>query len=374
MTRRLILQTKLQTPQLKRKILHRKRLLDELSDNLNKKLILVCADAGYGKTTLLVQLCQTLGKPFVFYELDVKDNDTATFFDYLVNGIRKYDMSFGKRVQSIIPQTRNSEIIIGTFVNEFIEKFKEHFYIILDDYHHLQQNKEIAKHLDYLLRHLPTNLHLIISSSATPPLPLPYYASKQELFTIEKDHLQFNLEELRILLRNIYKLRIPEQEIVRIAEHSAGWITAVQLILQKICAAGEDKTGETLNRYLASGEEVFNYFAQEVFKHLSKRIQEFLIQTSILEFFSSEICKSLFKMRQSKKIISSLENEHIFVSRLGEKFRYHPLFHEFLGKKLSDYYPGKTIAKLHLRAGNYFFFNKRLLFDSSSLPPGRKIF
>ncbi len=354
MAKKIILQTKLQPPQIKGRILHRKRLLNTLFNNLDKNLILICADAGYGKTTLLVQLCENLGEPHIFYELDAKDNDTATFFGYLVSGFQKYDPRFGKRVKSIIPQTRDSAIVIGTFINEFVGKFKQHFYIILDDYHHLQKNREIAKHLDYLLKHLPSNLHLIIASRATPPLNLSHYASKQELFIIEKDHLQFDLEEIKILLKDIYKLRIAEQKIIRIAEHSAGWITAVQLILQKICAAGEDKTEETLNRYLASGEEIFNYFAHEVFEHQPKRIQEFLIKTSILEIFNSEICGSLLEVKQSRKMITYLENEHIFVSRIGENFKYHPLFHEFLAKKLRDYHPGKTISELHLKAGNYF--------------------
>jgi len=262
------LQTQLQPPQLKGTILRRERLINLLQENLDKKLILVCADAGYGKTTLLAQFCAELDRPFIFYDLDPSDNDLATFFNYLVMGIQQHYPDFGKRTKSVLPQTRNIEIIVGTFINEFVEhgtkvptpekQLREDFYIILDDYHHLQQNREIGNALDYLLRHIPYNLHLIISSRSTPPLNLAYYLAKQELFEIKKEHLQFNLREIQALLKEIYNLKIPDAEIERIEKHSEGWITAIQLILQKISAIGEDKTKETFNGYIASGEEIFN--------------------------------------------------------------------------------------------------------------------
>lgn len=354
----LILQTKLHPPQIKGRILRRERLLNLIKDNLDKKLILICAAAGYGKTTLLAQLCEECETSYVFYDIDAKDNDIATFFGYLVGGIRKHSPRFGRRVRSIISQTRDTEIIVGTFINEFVETIKDNFYIILDDYHHLQKNKEITRSLDYLLRHLPANLHVIISSRATPPLNLSYYSSKQDLLLVERSLLQFDVKEIQALLKNVYDLRIPQDDIHRIAKHSEGWITGVQLIVQKICAAGVDKTAETIDEYIASGEEIFAFFANVVFEHQSKRIQEFLIKTSILENLNTEVCNYLLGMRRSKEILSYLHAEHIFVSEARGNFWYHPLFQEFLTKRLRNYYPGKTIKQLHQRLGNYFLSMK----------------
>jgi LuxR family maltose regulon positive regulatory protein len=251
----LILLTKLQPPKVKGKVLRRERLINNLEENLHKKLILICAGAGYGKTTLLAQFCEAFNQPYVYYDIDAEDNDLATFLDYLISGVRRYSPDFGKRIKSIIPQVRDTEIVIGTFINEFTERVKKNFYIILDDYHHLQKNIEVAKNLDYLLRYMPDNLHIIIASRSTPPLNLSYYSSKQELFQIEKEHLQFTIKELELLLKNIYGLTLPKTEVTRIAEHSEGWVTAIQLILQKIYAVGVKTTEETINSYLASGEE-----------------------------------------------------------------------------------------------------------------------
>jgi len=350
----LILLTKLQPPKIKGKVLRRERLINNLEENLHKKLILICAGAGYGKTTLLAQFCEEFNQPYVYYDIDAEDNDLATFLDYLISGIRKYSADFGRRIKSIIPQVRDTEIVIGTFINEFTERVKKNFYIVLDDYHHLQKNIEVAKNLDYLLRYMPDNLHIIIASRSTPPLNLSYYSSKQELFQIEKEHLQFTIKELESLLKNIYGLTLPKTEITRIAEHSEGWVTAIQLILQKIYAVGEKTTEETINSYLASGEELFHYFAREVFEHQPKKIREFLIRTSILDSLVPETCNYLLNIRATHKILSYLEIEHIFVSRVGNKFKYHPIFREFLNKRLADYYPGETIKKLHRKMGNYF--------------------
>jgi len=349
-----ILQTKLTPPKIRKRILHRQRLLNLLEDNLDRKFILICADAGYGKTTLLAQLCAELDNPSIFYHIDPSDNDLATFFNYITAGIQQHYADFGQRAKEILGQTRNMEILVGTFINEFVEKIRREFHIVLDDYHHLQQNKEIGKALDYLLRHLPVNLHLIISSRSTPPLDLAYHSAKQELFRLENKHLQFSLKELQSLMEEVYGLNIPNTEIARIEKHSEGWITAIQLVLQKISASGEDKAKETLNGYVASGDEIFDYFARDVFESQPKEIREFLIKTSVLKYLNTKVCNYVLATKKSQKILSYLETEHIFVSRRKDNFEYHPLFQEFLHKMLDISHAGSQIRFLYRKAGRYF--------------------
>ncbi len=365
------MQTKLQPPQVKGKVLRRERLLNLLKENLDKKLILICADAGYGKTTLLAQLCSEIDKPFMFYDLDTSDNDLATFFNYLVSGMQRHYPEFGQRTEGIIPQTRNIEILVGTFINEFVEHCRflsspltgedkgggeksPHFYIILDDYHHLQQNKEIGNALDYLLRHIPPNLHLIISSRPTPSLNLAYYLAKQELFKLEKEQLQFNIKEIQTLLKEVYGLKVPDSEIGRIEKHSEGWITAIQLILQKIGETGEDRAKETLNGYIASGEEIFNYFAREVFESQPKEIQEFLMKTSILDWIDADLCNSILASHNSAKILSYLQEENLFISLNQNVYSYHHLWKQFLRINLERQFDKRFIRNLHMKAAQYF--------------------
>jgi LuxR family maltose regulon positive regulatory protein len=348
---------KLNTPQIKGRVLRRERLLKVLRENLDKKLMLICADAGYGKTTLLAQFCEELGHPYVFYDLDSQDNDTATFFNHLILGVRRHHPYFGERVRSVVSEKRSIEIIIGTFINEFVEQAKDEFFIIMDDYHRLQKNRKISNVMNYFLRHLPANLHFIIASRTTPPLYLSYYLAKQELLHLGKEHLQFDIKETKALLREIYKMDIPEEDISRIAELSEGWVTVIQLILQKLSVAG-GRVRETLSNYIASGEDVFDYFAQEIFKNQSKAVRDFLMKTSILEFLNPKICDSILRIRTSEKIMNHLETEHIFVLHSGHNLLYHPLFQEFLHKILVSSCSAQYIRGLHNAASEYFYKRK----------------
>ena len=352
------LKTKLEAPQTKGKILRRQRLLATLKENLDKKLILICADAGYGKTTLLAQFCQEIKQPFVFYDLDSQDNDVATFFNYLLAGMRKHVAGFGERVHSVVSEKRSNDIISGTFINEFVERVNRDFYIIFDDYHRLDKNRKIANIIDYLLRHMPAHLHLIISSRTTPPIYLSYYLAKQELLHLGKEHLQFDIKETQDLLRGIYRIDIQEEDIARIAELSEGWVTVIQLILQKISATPGARVRETLNKYIASGEDVFDYFAQEVFRNQPTPVRDFLMKTSVLEYLHPRICAHVLGIRTSKKIIGKLETEHVFVLRAGDKLLYHPLFQEFLYKIFTNSYAPQYVRRLHTTAGVYFYKQK----------------
>ncbi|KPK63637.1 hypothetical protein AMJ83_06360 [candidate division WOR_3 bacterium SM23_42] len=354
----LIVKTKLDTPQVKGKILRRQRLLGTLKENLEKKLILICADAGYGKTTLLAQFCQEIRRPFVFYDLDAEDNDVATFFNYLITGMRRHVPVFGERVRTVVEEKRGNDIITGTFINEFVERVNHDFYIILDDYHRLHKNRKMASIIDYFLRHLPRHLHFIISSRTTPPIYLSYYLAKQELLHLGKEHLQFDIEETQDLLRNVYRLDIHEDDVTRIAELSEGWVTVIQLILQKISATPGAQVRETLNRYIASGEDVFDYFAQEVFKNQSTPVRDFLMKTSVLEYLRPRICDHVLGIRTSEQIIGKLETEHVFVLRAGDNLLYHPLFQEFLYKIFVNSYPAQYVRRLHTTAGDYFYKEK----------------
>lgn len=357
MKNELRVKTKLGIPQVqvKDRILRRERLLSLLDKNLDKKLILICADAGYGKTTLLTQFCQELRHPYVLYNLDSQDSDVAVFFNRLITGVREHYPDFGQRTEHVVSEKRGHEVVVGTFINEFLEKTKEDFFIVLDDYHRLHRDRKIAIIINYLLRHLPSNMHLVISSRTTPPIYLSYYLAKQELLHIVKAHLQFDLKETRALLNQVYGLDLGEQDIGRIAELSEGWVTVIQLMLQKLSVSRGTDVDETLDRYIASGEDVFAYFAQEVFSGQSEEVRSFLLRTSVLEYLNPRVCDYVLHSHNSSEIIKHLEGEHIFVLRSGNGLVYHPLFQEFLCKSLNESYPVHEIRKLHILAADFFY-------------------
>lgn len=350
----LILDTKLLPPHVKDTFLRRERLLARLRDNKDKKLMLLCADAGYGKTTLLAQFCAELTVPFIYYDLDETDSNLATFFSYLGAGVRKHDPRFGQVVEELVRQTINVDIVVGTFINEFVRSALGELYIILDDFHYLQNNHRICTALDYFLRHVPANLHFIISSRAVPNINLAYYAAKDELLKIEKNDLRFSDEEIEELLKRVHGLKVSGEDLKRITELSTGWVTLLQLVLQKIRVTRDKTAQDALGSCVVPDENVFTYFAGEVFDQMPRVIKEFLLKTSILDHFNPEVCDELLSIRRSRKIIARLDAENMFISRVGEDYQYHPVFHEFLRRTLGRYFTASVVKRLHEKAAVHF--------------------
>lgn len=350
-----ILQTKLVIPQIQEGLIVRNKRLTLLKKNLQKKLIIICGNAGYGKTTLLVQLCGLLSNNLLFYTLESSDNDITTFFHYLVSGIQRSYSGFGKKTQRLLEQTPGMEMLVGTFINELVATVDKDYYIMLDDFHHVQTNKQIIAMVDYLLHHLPARVHLILATRATPPLNLSHYLSKQQLYIIETKSLRFDDDEIKKLLQGVYKLNVPDTEVQRVAAYSDGWITAIQLIMQQIAALGEESAKETLNGYVASGEELFDYFAREVFQHQTKKLQTFMLKTSFLERMEPSVCNTLLSIKTSRAMLKQLEREHLFISHMGNDiYKYHPLFQKFIHDVACKQFAQKSVNKLYRKIGDIY--------------------
>jgi|GEM_PF-3522304 len=351
---KILVKTKLAVPRIKTNTLHRMRLLRQLRKNLNKKLLVICGDAGYGKTTLLAQFCGEIKHPYMYFSLCSADNDLTTFFHYIVTGIRQTYPHFGDMTESVLEQTQDQEIIVGTFINEFFGLVHEEFYLIFDDFHNIQDNQSILRAMEYLIQHQPENMHIIITSRVIPPFDLSFYLTKRELFQMDTTALQFDREEIRSLLDGIH-LSIPDAEIDRVNKHSQGWITAIQLIVQKIIMSGEDKAKETLNGYVASGEELFEYFAREVFEHQSVRVQDFMMGTSFLRTLTPKVCNYILRIRTSGSVLKKLERGHTFITQTTPGvYTYHPLFRAFINDRASKHYGNSRIRSLHAKIGKYF--------------------
>ncbi len=362
----IILLSKLQTPQVKTKTLFRQRLIDLLAENLNKKVILLCAGAGYGKTTLLSQFISSKDIRYIYYHLEKNDADPVIFFSYLIAGIRKIEPKFGKKTENLshffnYPQ-RYLEIIVGTFINEFIEHVKDDVYIILEDYHTLYPSEHIDNILNYLCDHLPPHLHLIVSSRVTPPITMSQLRARDEIFELRTEHLRFTKEEIKNLFGVIYSISLKESEFEWIEEHSEGWPTSLRLMLQSTDYLVGKKPSRYIRKILASyyqsQSNVFNYFAQEIYNQESKKIRQFLVDCSILEWLTPELCDAIAKQANSSDILVDLTNRNAFLFRIPNMgYRFHNLFRDFLKSKISD---TKREKRLHRRAGDFCSKNNRL--------------
>jgi ATP/maltotriose-dependent transcriptional regulator MalT/DNA-binding SARP family transcriptional activator len=358
---RIILEAKLRVPVLKAGTLKRERLLREIRNRLDRKLVLLTADAGYGKTTLLAQLIREARLPCVFLSLEEGDSDLSVFFSYWTHGLEAVQRGLGRRSRGLLEEGeeagRNHELLFGTLLNELAAKRHEELFFVLDDYHALAEDSPVHRALDYFVDHLPESVHVLIASRVDPPLSLlAKWRGKGEVFEVTREGLRFTEEEVRALLREGFRMASPEEEIRRMSEKTEGWATGIRLILQSAERGGQGLK-DTLNGFLSSDRPLFEYFSEEVFAREREEIREFLLKGAVLEELTGEGCDAVLGREDSGKLLRTLARRHLFVSEIGEGvFRCHPLFREFLLARLGR---GEERRALHLRAAEHYRHRKQ---------------
>ncbi|UCG29660.1 MAG: winged helix-turn-helix domain-containing protein [candidate division WOR-3 bacterium] len=357
----MILKTKIQAPQMKSTTVQRDRITTLLKNNIDKKLILINAGAGYGKTTALSQFIARADLPCVFYHLEPSDSELGLFFSYLTTGLKQLNSHFGRRMERILrtltPATEHVDMVVGTFINEFVEHVPGDALIVLDDYHNIDPSHEIDKALNYLLQHAPENLHLIIATRLQPHFPMTNLKARDDVFVLTNDNLTFNYNEIEQLFKEIHGIVLESDEILALEEHSEGWVTSLQLILQ---AAGKGlgkklKPGLPLLQQKDPSKwwsDYFNYFAQEIYQNEPVEVRDFMVSISILEWLDNNACNEITRRKNSGEILRYLEQKNAFVSRMPNgHYRFHNLFREFLTSKWRD---TGLRRKTLLRAADHF--------------------
>jgi ATP/maltotriose-dependent transcriptional regulator MalT len=218
-----VIVTKVRPPRRRRDLLHRQRLIDELSRHVDRKLILVSAPAGYGKTSLLVDYVSECDLPVCWYRIDESDADPAAFFEYLVASLRQRYPEVGEPTLALLHAegTTDIEALIGSLVNDVAEQIGEFFLLVLDDY----QNLDAADAaVDALLRYLPDNCQVIILTRALPRRPtFTRLAAEGQVVGIGQEQLRFTAEEICQLLRLQQRREPSEEECARLAGDTEGW-------------------------------------------------------------------------------------------------------------------------------------------------------
>lgn len=295
-TPNLIIDSKLQAPMVRTKVLQRRRLLRLLDDHRDRKLILLCAPAGYGKTTLLIQFLARVRIPYLYYQLEKSDAEPAVFLSYLLAGLRKSKPGFGTKSLSLAhlynyPQ-RYFEIIAGTLVNEINAAFPGGLYLVLEDYHSLDRAPAIDNLIDYLLNHLTPAVHFLITTRYEPRIALALLKGRDEVFEMTAEILRFDRREIGDLFERTTADPLPEAEVARIEKHSEGWPVALRFMLQDLeRGAG---FGLSSNHWQNRTRlDLVRYFTQEIYDREPPAIQEFLRCGAIPDWLSPALCRRI---------------------------------------------------------------------------------
>ncbi|HID64042.1 MAG TPA: tetratricopeptide repeat protein, partial [Anaerolineae bacterium] len=343
--------TKVLLPRKQPALLHRQRLVDFIHEHIVRKLILVSASAGYGKTSLLVDFAHDTDLPVCWYSVDEADRDLRVFLEYLIASIRQQFPDFGRRTESALTTMAKAngqlKTLVSALVND-IHDIPDYFVVIIDDYHFVDESQEVNTLVDDLLRYLPENCHLIISSRTLPPLTFSRLIARQESVGLGTADLRFTAAEIQTLLKQAHNLDVPAEQAEELARESEGWITAILLTTHTIWQG----LVRSMVQARGAGGQMYDYLADNVFERQSPEIQRFLRDSSILKEMSPTLCDALLDSRHSLEMLRLIEKRNLFISRLeGDEpwYRYHHLFQRFLQEKLRLEEPEKFNA-LHCRA------------------------
>lgn len=355
-----LITTKIVPPRRRPDFLDRPRLLDTLLENVHRRLIVVSAPAGYGKTALLVDFAHQLDYPMCWYTVTESDGDLWSFARYMVGAIQQQYPSFGERSLDYIErEVADSEALVTTLVNE-IHALEQPLWLIIDDFHLIEDSHVVQRFLASLIPLLPDDCHLIIATRTVPDLGPEMVArlvARREIVGIGRDALRFTPEEVQEFLLDVYGRDVSLDEAQQLAEASEGWITAIILTSE----AGDPLGG--IARAQSAGGRLYEYLATEVLARLSPDTRDFLIESSVLSEMASEIVNALLEIDDAGTMLETLEQRNIFVSRLQDRidpwdvideprlwYRYHSLFREFLLAQLRDTNP-QRYWDLQQRAG-----------------------
>jgi anti-anti-sigma factor len=343
--------SKLRPPAPRAGLVSRARLQVRLQASLDGRLCLLDAPAGFGKTTLLAQWCAGAGAGRVAWvSLDEGDNDPTRFWNYVVEALRTVEPDLGAIALQALqrPSADLYRAVLPSLLNE-LSTIDSQLVLILDDYH-LVTNATCHQTLGFLLGHLPSRVHVALSTRADPPLPLAKMRAKGELAEIRFLELEFTDEEASTLLNGSMGLHLAAEDVERLAERTEGWPAG--LYLAGLSLRGRQDASGFIASFHGDNHHVADYLSAEVLAHQPEEIRAFLLRTSILERLSGPVCDAVLETEGSSELLGELERSNLFLTPLDdhrEWYRYHHLFAQLLRVELGHREP-ELLPALHRRA------------------------
>jgi LuxR family transcriptional regulator, maltose regulon positive regulatory protein len=334
-----ISKTKIIVPYRRHELLSRPRLLESMKSLLDNKLLLLSAPAGYGKTSLLIDLAHTIKMPVCWLSLDLLDREPQRFLAYLIASMAEQFPRIGEasrpqlnRLKSI---EQDTESLLVTLTNEIYEQIEEDFLLIIDDFHLLDDFPVISALVNRFLELVVENCHVLLSSRTLPNLDdVTLMVAREQVAGLSHAELAFNPREAQALYAQNHHQHLSEEAAKELIDQTSGWITGMVL---------SNSPGMTR----VSGVDTFAYLGHQVLDQQAEALREFLMRTSLPDEFNSEFCEFVLGPLYSEpqnwfNFMSLIFEKNLFILPLGEDgrwLRYHPLFREFLQTRLREERP-----------------------------------
>ena len=353
--RAVLLATKLHVPAIGAQLVHRAALLDVLSAGRCRKLTLLSAPAGWGKTTVLAQWALGAGEDqrFGWLSLDSSDNDPVWFWMYVVAALQKVSPGVGIRAVELLAMGADPvQVVLPTLLND-LDTIAGPMVLILDDYH-LVVSRAVHEQMAFVISRLPANLHLVLATRSDPVLPLARLRTTGELAEVRTDDLRFGAIEADHLLNDVLGLHLAHTDIELLHRRTEGWVAG--LYLAALSLAGRADTAAFIKTFAGDNRHIVDYLMAEVLDGQPPNLRSFLLSTSVLGRLNGALCDALLQTSGSASVLEKIERENLFVVPLDMSrhwYRYHQLFGELLRTELRRSEPD-LVADLHRRAATWF--------------------
>ncbi len=350
-----LLAAKLSVPPTRSDRVLRPRLVDALDGGLSRKLTLLSAPAGYGKTTLLSAWASSGNFPVAWVSLDDADNDLSRFFTYFITALRPFVEGVGGPTLTMLQaQTPPSiEKLAATLVNDLADLAND-LVIVFDDYHFVDI-QSVHDTIAFTLDHIPPQIHLVISTRSDPPLPLASLRAGGELIELRAADLRFTLDEATAFLEAAMGVALSEDAIAMLDDQIEGW--AVGLQLAGLALKEREDAQAFIEDFSGSHRYVLDFLTNEVMQRLSDDKRRFMRETSILDSFTPALCDAVTTRQDSYDLLSKLETSNLFVVPLDDRrewYRYHRLFRDALNYRLVEQGGKQSVRELHRRAAVWY--------------------
>lgn len=332
---------KVRVPFRRRELITRTRLIDTLYDQFEKRLLLLVAPAGYGKTSLLVDFAQQCEVPVCWFSLDALDQEPQRFLRYMIAALAERFPHFGQdslaALESMTSFQQDEERLLITITNEINALINEHFVFIIDDYHMVANVAFIGHVISRIIQLTGENVHFILAARNLPDLPdAPLMIARNQIGGLSFEELSFHSEEIQQLFQQNYGVALDPEDAKSIVAKTEGWIAAIHLTNGQLSSLPQMHP-------LQSTRELFDFFSQEVLLRQPDPMRRFMLMTSVFDTFDVSLCEQVLEpLMEGEKfdwvsLFQSVRTANLFSVPLdndGRWMRYHNLFQHYLRSKL----------------------------------------
>ncbi len=356
-----LLTTKLYIPPVRPELVPRPRLVERLNAGLHRRLTLISAPAGFGKTTLLSEWVAGCDRPVAWLSLDEDDNDPMRFWSYLFAALQKAQSGIGETALAMLRSTPPPaiETILTTLINEIVAVSQgDHegrsYVLVLDDYQVIKE-QSIHETLAFLLDHLPPQMHLGLATRIDPPLNIARLRVRGQMTELRADDLRFTPDEAVFFLNQVMGLGLSQKDVAALDARTEGWIAGLQVAAMAM--QGRDDLSGFIAAFTGSHRYVLSYLVEEVLQRQPEHVWTFLLQTAILDRLSGSLCDAVADRSDSQETLELLEDANLFTVPLDDErrwYRYHRLFGDVLRARLEREFEAREIQTLHRRASDWY--------------------